>query len=110
HAVVPGKLDESELVRRITSEDASEIMPPPEKGKPLSQAQIALLKRWVEQGAPWASHWAFTAPRRPAVPVIPNAELPNPIDAFIRARLAKEGLTPAGEADKRTLIRRVTLD
>src|SRR4029079_6820052 len=77
HAVVPGKLDESELVRRITAADADEIMPPPGKGKPLKAEQIDLLKRWIEGGASWSQHWAFVAPRRPALPVVSDPTWPK---------------------------------
>ena len=113
HAFVPGKPQESEVIARISATEATEIMPPPASRKKLKAAEIALLRRWVEQGAHWSEHWAFTTPpRRPPVPSIRDAQpaVRNPIDAFIRARLEKEGLKPSPEADKVTLIRRVTLD
>lgn len=111
HAVVPGKLDESELVRRVTAADVDEIMPPPGKGKPLKPEQIDLLKRWIEGGASWSQHWAFVAPHRPAPPVVSDPTWPRrPIDQFILARLDREGLRPSPEADRATLLRRVTLD
>ena len=67
-AIVAGKPDKSELVARISSTEASEIMPPPGKGKPLSAAQVALLKQWVQQGANWSAHWAYLVPRKAALP------------------------------------------
>jgi hypothetical protein len=111
-AVVPGKLAESELVRRITSADAGEKMPPADSGKKLSASEIELLKKWVEQGGEYKPHWAFVAPVRPAPPELAQhrAAVQNPIDNFILSRLEKEGLAPSPKADKVTLIRRVTLD
>ncbi len=107
-AVVPGKVDASELVTRIFSTDPEEIMPPPKANKTLTQPQRETLKRWVAEGAKWGKHWAFEKPERPEVPKIEGAA--NPIDAFIRARLAKEGLKPSPEASRETLIRRASLD
>lgn len=110
-AIVPGRLADSELYRRITSGDTESHMPPPTSGKKLSLAQIELISRWIDQGARWEKHWAFIAPRRPALPAAHRAEwIRNPIDAFVLARLEREGLAPSPEADKTTLIRRVTLD
>jgi hypothetical protein len=105
---VPGKPGESEAIRRITSKDHDEMMPPPKSNRKLTPLQIATLKRWVEEGAPWKGHWAFTAPERPVLPKIRNAR--NPVDAFILARLEQEGLAPSPGADKVTLLRRVSLD
>ena len=107
-AIVPGKSAESELLTRILSTDPLEQMPPPSMGKKLTEAQIELLKQWIEQGAETRGHWAFIAPVRPAPPATEGTN--NPIDQFIRARLAQEGLHAAPEADKVTLIRRVTFD
>ena len=111
-AIVPGKPDESPLVKRIESKDEKEIMPPPEGHKILKPAQIALLRRWVAEGAEYQEHWAFIPPKRPAVPPLENqkSKSENPVDRFIVARLTKEKLAPAPEADRRTLLRRVTLD
>ena len=112
-AIIPGKPDESPLIQRIESKDEKKIMPPPEAHKILTPAQIATLRRWVAEGAAYEEHWAFIAPKRPAVPpvsALPKAWQRNPVDAFIAARLAREGLAPAAEADRRSLIRRVTLD
>jgi hypothetical protein len=110
--VVPGKSAESELILRITATDEDDVMPPIDSNKKLTAGQIELLKRWVDQGAPWGKHWAFETPRRPAVPALRNATAApaNPIDAFVRSRLEKEGVAPSPEADRRTLFRRLSLD
>lgn len=114
-AIVPGKPDESPLIQRIETKDEKKIMPPPEAHKTLKPEQIATLRRWIAEGAEYEEHWAFLPPKRPAVPTVAPAAKgvatgENAIDAFIRARLAKEGLVPSPEADRRTLLRRVTLD
>jgi mono/diheme cytochrome c family protein len=110
-AIVPGKLDESEMIRRITSTDADDVMPPPGKGKPLSPAQIDALKRWVAGGARWTQHWAFTNPSRPTLPAVSDpAWARTSIDHFVLARMDRERLQPIAEADKPTLLRRVTFD
>ena len=110
-AVVPGDLAKSELIARVTNTDPDEVMPPPKTGKKLTARQIDLLKQWVQQGAKWEGHWAFIAPVRPPVPTPKRQEwVRNPIDAFVLARLEAEGLAPSPEADKPTLIRRLTLD
>lgn len=116
-AIVPGKPDDSPLIQRIESKDEKKIMPPPEAHKTLKPEQIATLRRWIAEGAEYQEHWAFIAPVRPPVPrsvsqlSALNSQRPsNPIDAFIRAKLATANLTPSPEADRRSLIRRVTLD
>jgi mono/diheme cytochrome c family protein len=110
-AVVPGKPAESALVERVTAADDEERMPPPKSGKKLKPEQVELLRRWVAEGAVWKPHWAFVPPTRPALPAVTDAGwVRNPIDRFVLARLEKEGLKPAPEADKVTLLRRVTLD
>ncbi len=105
--VTPGKVAESELIARILSTDRDEVMPTPKSNRKLTDAQKKLLQRWVEQGAPWAEHWAFVAPVRAAMPA---SKLQHPIDRFVGARLEKEGLWFSPEADKARLLRRVTLD
>ena len=110
-AIVPGAPEKSELIARITDTNPDNQMPPAETGKTLTPAQIAALRQWVAQGAPFATHWAYVKPSRPSVPSVHNAKwLRNPIDNFILARLEKEGLRPSPPADRRTLIRRVSLD
>ncbi|MFN0017453.1 MAG: PSD1 and planctomycete cytochrome C domain-containing protein [Pirellulaceae bacterium] len=109
-AIVPGKSAESELIRRVSSSDAAERMPP--KGEPLNPKQIADLKAWIDAGAAWPEHWAY----RPLVFLpFPLGEgrgegLATPIDSFILAEIKSRGLIPAAAADKRTLLRRVTFD
>ncbi len=110
-AVVPGKPAESKLLRMVASEKDDERMPPAKTGKRLSPEQIALLSRWVGEGAPWKSHWSYIAPERPSLPSVKDSRWPrNEIDRFVLARVEKEGLQPSAEADKRTLARRLTLD
>ncbi|MGH9936759.1 MAG: DUF1549 domain-containing protein, partial [Blastocatellia bacterium] len=110
--IVPGKPEESEIVRRIFSNDEYELMPPKEAHKVLTPRQKETIKRWVAEGAKYEGHWAYQPLRRPAIPDVSNSRAPihNPIDAFIQERLAREGLQAAPEADRRTLIRRVSLD
>ena len=106
-AIVPGDLAKSDAVVRIESHEADEKMPPPKSDKKLKPEQIALLKKWIAQGAKYEPHWSLIAPRKTALPAV---GITNPIDAFILARLAKDGFKPSPEADKPTLIRRVTFD
>jgi hypothetical protein len=109
-AIVPGNSAASLLVQRISEHDANMRMPPPVARKNLTPAQVALLKRWIDQGAPWKEHWAFQAPVKSKLPAVKNAAwAQNPVDRFILARLEEKGLAPAPAADSRTLIRRVAL-
>jgi mono/diheme cytochrome c family protein len=110
-AIVPGKPGESELFRRISAPNEKERMPPAKFGKKLSQRQVDLLRRWIEQGAKWQKHWSLLPPARPDLPPVRDgAWVRNPIDRFILARLEQEGLAPSPEADRRTLIRRLSFD
>ena len=110
-AVVPGDAKESELVRRIYSEDDAERMPPPETNKSLSDIQKQILRDWVASGAEYRSHWAFTPPKQAPLPAVKHATWPrNAIDYFVLARLEAEQLTPSPPADSYTLVRRVYLD
>ncbi len=112
YPIVSGKPEESEIITRIFATDASEIMPPPDAHKELTTQQKETIKRWVAEGARYEGHWAYQLVVLPIAPEIrnPQSAIRNPIDRFIQARLAKEQLTAAPEADKRTLIRRVALD
>jgi len=101
---------ESELVRRVTTTDKEDRMPPAKTGKTLTAAQVETLKSWVVQGAEYRGHWAFIAPKRPALPAAGEGWAKNAIDHFIAQRLTKELLKPSPEADRATLIRRVTFD
>src|SRR5665213_1712376 len=111
-AVVPNHASKSELIKRITSDDSDVHMPPAKSGKPpLSAEQIATLRQWIDQGAVYEGHWAFSAPVRPQLPPVKDTRwVRNPIDRFILSRLESQGLAPAPEADKITLIRRLSLD
>ncbi len=111
-AVVPGDLEASELIYRITTDDPNDAMPPEGKGRRFTAAEVATIRRWIEQGADYAKHWAYEKPVRPAVPDIrnPKLEIRNPIDHFVRVRLKAEGLEPSPEADRFTLARRVAMD
>lgn len=110
-AIVPGSLRRSELYHRLVSEDPDEQMPPPESNLSVTPREIALLSRWIEQGAEYKQHWAFLAPAKPAVPRVAKAGWThNDIDPFILARLETEGLAPRQAANKETLLRRVTFD
>jgi hypothetical protein len=111
-AIVPGDPDRSELIRRVTSPDAAVRMPPAYAGRaPLKPAEIDRIRRWIAQGAPWQPFWSFIPPRRPAPPSVRDENWArNPVDRFILARLERDGLHPSAEADKATLLRRVSLD
>jgi hypothetical protein len=109
--IVAGNPTKSLILQRITAKNPARRMPPPFAHKTLTPAQIDTLTKWIQAGAPWQEHWAFTAPVRPALPSVKNASWPrNPIDRFILARLEQNGLSPAPEAGRRTLIRRLSLD
>jgi hypothetical protein len=112
-ALVPGKPEESELFKRVCSTDPDARMPPDKAKKPaLTADQIATLKRWIAEGAKYTDHWSFAKLERPAAPEVPNPKFPirNPIDRFVLARLGAEGVAPAAEADRVTLIRRLSFD
>jgi hypothetical protein len=110
-AIASGDLEASELYRRITAFDDSDRMPPVKSGKTLSAAEIERIRRWIADGAKWQPHWALIAPKSPPVPRVRHRDWPrNPIDAFILARLEREGLAPSSEAERGIVIRRVTLD
>ncbi|HEX4945270.1 MAG TPA: DUF1549 domain-containing protein [Blastocatellia bacterium] len=111
-AITPGKPDESELLRRVTSHEPGEVMPPPSAKKaPITPEEAALLKRWITQGAKYEGHWAFQPLARTAPPAVKNTKwVRNDIDRFILARLEREGMQPSPQADARTLIRRLSLD
>lgn len=110
-ALVAGDTNRSTLVQRILTTEADDLMPPAKHGKPLSAAQIQLLVRWVAEGAKWQEHWSFVAPQRPGLPAVKDRRWGrNELDRFVVARLEQEGLKPNAEADRPTLLRRVTLD
>ena len=107
-AVVPGAPEKSEMIRRLTTTDPDDVMPPAKEDKALKPQQVELLKRWIKEGAVWAGHWAFEPITKPTVPKA--ARSATPIDAFVQARLKTEKLKPSPEEDKARLIRRVSLD
>ncbi len=110
-SIVPGKPEASELISRINSTDNDLRMPPPETKKKLTDAEKELLKQWIAEGAKYQTHWAFSAPKKPALPDVKDKSWPRgEIDFFISARLDASGLKPSREAEKTTLIRRATLD
>jgi hypothetical protein len=110
-AIFPGAPEKSEVLSRILSEDPKERMPPRKTGKTLTSEEIDLLKRWIAGGAPYARHWSYEPPARAPLPGVKNSTWgKGPLDRFILARLAKEGLRPQPEADRAALARRVALD
>lgn len=111
HAILPGNAAESEVVKRILSDDPSVQMPPPDSKKKLSAEQKEILQAWIAAGAKYERHWAFVPPQRPTTPNVQRADwVRNDIDAFVLAELERRDLTPSPEADRRTLIRRLSLD
>jgi hypothetical protein len=120
-AVVAGKSHASSLIERIFSTDPNEVMPTPKSNRKLTEAQKQLLKQWIDEGAKWGKHWAFERIERPKVPTRSGDILSpqqdqdgpapiNPIDAFVRAKLAEKGMKPSPQASAETLLRRVSLD
>lgn len=110
-AIAPGDPGKSELISRIFTDDASQLMPPPKSHKKLTPSQKAILKQWIVEGAEYQPHWAYIAPKRPVPPPVKDrAWVKNPIDQFVLAELEKRGLKPAPPADRWTLARRVAFD
>lgn len=111
HAIVPGKVEESELVRRVTTDDEDDLMPPPSAKLPLSSKDKEVLRKWIASGAEYKTHWAFVKPVQAKIPEVKDTGWPkNEIDYFVLAHLEKEGLKPSPQADKYTLVRRLYLD
>lgn len=112
-ALVAGSLDESQLLHRIAAADPDDLMPPADFNKPVTQEEADLLARWILQGSVWEQHWSFEKPRRAAPPVVAEMwrdHVRNPIDNFILSKLPAQHLEPSPEADRRTLIRRLSFD
>ncbi len=110
-AIAPGKVEGSEVLARIASRDADEVMPPSDSNKSLTAAQKDTLRRWIEQGAEYQAHWAYVPPRKVEPPKVSRPEwVRNPIDAFLLATLDARKIDPSPEADQRTLLRRLSLD
>jgi hypothetical protein len=111
YPIVPGDLEKSEVIKRITSDDPAYRMPPSDAGRALTESEIDTIKKWIEQGAEYLPHWSYRKPEPPEFPKVSDTKWArNGIDQFILARLDQEKLKPSEEADKRTLIRRVYLD
>ena len=107
----PGDIESSELFRRLITDDESEVMPPEDSGRTLTEEQKKLIGQWIEQGAPWADHWSFVDPVKKSPPPSQFADwCRSPIDHFIAAKMQQSGLSPNVEADRQTLIRRLCLD
>jgi mono/diheme cytochrome c family protein len=111
-AIVPGNLEKSALYQRITNPDEQKRMPHISSGKErLSAAQIATLRRWIEEGAEWQPHWSYIRPSRTPPPAVRRAEWPrNPVDAFVLAEIERAGLAPSAEAERPALLRRLSFD
>lgn len=109
-ALVPGKPDDSELIRRVLSTDEDERMPPASTKKTVSAGQLDLLRRWITQGAQFEPHWAFVPPRRTEPPLAGQGWARNEIDRFVAARHTAHGVSPSPDADPRTLVRRLSFD
>src|SRR5688572_7781798 len=110
--IVPGKPDESEVYRRVSTKDEDDLMPPAEFHKTLSERQIAIIKKWIEQGAEFKGHWAYLPVQRPALPSAESSDgrFRSPIDKLVQGKLREVELPPAPEADRVTLIRRLYFD
>ena len=110
-AVVPGKPEDSEVLRRVLSADPQEVMPPPKTGKTVSPRERELLRAWIAAGAKFERHWAFTRVERPPVPAVADkARVRNPVDAFVQARLQRDKVLPSSMAPPHVLARRLSLD
>ena len=110
-AVVKGEPEKSELIKRVIATDPDSQMPPKATGKRLTEREVSLLKEWIKQGGKYSKHWSYAEPRRLVAPSVTDAAwAKNDIDRFILARLEREGLKPLAEADRYSLIRRVSLD
>ena len=105
-ALAPGKPADSAIWERVAHDDPDELMPPPESKRSLSESQKVTIRRWIESGAEYDEHWAYVTPERAEI----SDSNTSAVDHFVFSRLDKEGLTPSAEADRRTLIRRVSLD
>ncbi len=113
-AIVPGKSGQSTIMERMLTHETDDVMPPPKSNRKVTPAQIELIRQWIDSGANWGQHWAFTRVEKPAIPVVPDAAgmvgQGNPIDAFVRAKLVEKKLVPSPRAEPETLLRRLYLD
>ncbi len=110
-AIVPGNVEQSELIRRVLSRDPDEQMPPPGSGHALTKDEIDKLQKWIKSGAKWEKHWSLIPAIKPALPSLPaSSDQHQPLDTFIQAKLAQAKLAPSPPADKPTLLRRASFD
>ena len=109
-AVVPGSAEASLIYQRMSHAQEVARMPPPAQERQPTEGDVETIRRWIEQGAGWETHWAYDPPRRPGLPDADDEWAQNPVDRFVAARLDRENLTPAAEADRRTLLRRLSFD
>lgn len=111
HVIMPGNPDQSEVYLRISSSDTSQLMPPPKSNLSLNENEIALIKKWIEQGAKYKPHWAFIPPTQKEIPTVDHEAWPvNEIDYFVLNKIESAGLTPNEEADRERLLKRLSLD
>jgi len=110
NAIVEGQPDESSLIERILSNEPTSVMPPPETGHTLTEEEKSLLRRWISEGAPYQSHWAFEPIQRPPVPTTTNDWAINPIDHFVATEHQRRGLQAAPPAQPYQLLRRIHFD
>lgn len=109
--IKPGDPENSDFMTRVTTDDEDDLMPPSDSGHELTETQIGLLRAWIQEGAKYAEHWSFVAPKRPDVPALKDDKWARTdIDRLVAAAAEAQGLTPGEEADRRTLIRRLSLD
>jgi hypothetical protein len=110
-AIVPGKPEQSEMLKRLLSQDPDDQMPPPESNRKVTPAQIELIRRWIAQGAPYEKHWSFVPPERAPAPKVTDASwAKQPFDRFVLAKLAAEGLKPSAAASPAAWLRRASFD
>src|SRR5688572_19895217 len=110
-ALTPGKPETSRLYLRVAHSDPKRRMPPPSTGRTLNPQQVELIQKWIAGGADWKMHWSYEKPERPELPAVKNRKwVRNAIDNFVLARLEQENLTPSAEADRVTLLRRLSFD
>ena len=111
YALVAGKPDQSEVYHRIVSDDPTQLMPPPESKLSLSEREIRLIKKWIEQGATYEPHWAFIPPAKASIPEVNENSWPqNELDFFILAKQEELGFEPNEKADKEALLKRLSMD
>jgi hypothetical protein len=110
HGIIPGNLEKSEVFQRMITEDPNTLMPPPNSNLKITKEEVAVIEKWIKQGAKYKKHWAFIAPKKADLPKADAAWTKNPIDNFVYAGMKQKGLSPAEEADKETLLKRVSMD